>query len=233
MERAMTAMNRALAGLRLMIASGELGPGEKFPAEPELCERLGVSRSSLREAVRTLGALGVIESRHGLGTYVSSLDPAEIVQSLSLTIDLLPFGGLLQLLEMRRVLEGYAAAQAAARSTTELCDQLHRLVAQMEAETDLDRVATLDNEFHEVFLAAAGNPTIAAFVKVFRSTSSGYNIFSGDNADAARAASDAGHRVIVEAITARDPMAAQAAASAHVAETERWLRKLSPSATQG
>ena len=227
----MTAMNRALAGLRLMIASGELGPGEKFPAEPELCERLGVSRSSLREAVRTLGALGVIESRHGLGTYVSSLDPAEIVQSLSLTIELLPFGGLLQLLEMRRVLEGYAAAQAAARSTSQLCDELSRLVAEMEVEPDLDRVATLDNEFHEVFLAAAGNPTIAAFVKVFRSTSSGYNIFSGANADAARAASDAGHRVIVEAIRARDPMAAQAAASAHVAETERWLREFSPPAT--
>ena len=58
----MTAMNTALTGLRHMIASGELGPGSKFPTEPELCERLGVSRSSLREAVRTLGALGVIES---------------------------------------------------------------------------------------------------------------------------------------------------------------------------
>src|SRR5665647_28374 len=114
MERAMTAMNTALTGLRHMIASGELGPGQKFPTEPELCERLGVSRSSLREAVRTLGALGVIKSRHGLGTYVSSLDPAEIVESFSLTIDLLPLEGLLQLLEMRRVLEGYAAACAAA-----------------------------------------------------------------------------------------------------------------------
>lgn len=221
----MTAMNTALTGLRRMIASGDLGPGQKFPTEPELCERLGVSRSSLREAVRTLGALGVIESRHGLGTYVSSLDPAEIIQSFSLTIDLLPLEGLLELLEMRRVLEGYAAAQAAARFTPELGDELHRLVAQMEAEKDLDRVATLDHEFHDVFLAAAGNPTIASLMRVFRSRSRGYNIFSGDNADAARAASDAGHRGIVEAITARDPMAAQAAASAHVAQTERWLRE--------
>lgn len=224
----MTAMNRALTGLRLMIASGELGPGAKFPAEPELCERLGVSRSSLREAVRTLGALGVIDSRHGMGTYVSSLDPAEIVQSLSLTIDLLPFDGLLQLLEMRRVLEGYAAAQATARSTPQLCAKLTGLADQMEAETDLDRVAMLDNDFHEVFLAAAGNPTIASFVKVFRSTSSSYNIFSGDHAGAARAASDVGHRAIVAAIAARNPLAAQAAASAHVAETERWLRDFSP-----
>jgi GntR family transcriptional regulator, transcriptional repressor for pyruvate dehydrogenase complex len=65
---------------------------------------------------------------HGLGTYVSSLDPAEIIQSLSLTIELLPLRGLLQLLEMRRVLEGYAAAQAAARSTPELCNERRRAV---------------------------------------------------------------------------------------------------------
>jgi GntR family transcriptional repressor for pyruvate dehydrogenase complex len=59
----MAATDLALAGLRQMIASGELTPGARFPPEPDLCDRLGVSRSSLREAVRSLSALGVIESR--------------------------------------------------------------------------------------------------------------------------------------------------------------------------
>ena len=91
----MAATDKALAGLRQMIASGELGPGEKFPPEPELCDHLGVSRSSLREAARSLAALGVIESRHGSGTYVSALDPAEIISRFSLSVELIPLEGVL------------------------------------------------------------------------------------------------------------------------------------------
>jgi len=93
----MAATDKALAGLRQMIASGELGPGAKFPPEPELCDHLGVSRSSLREAVRSLGALGVIESRHGSGTYVSALDPAAIIGRFSLSVELIP-------LELKKVI---------------------------------------------------------------------------------------------------------------------------------
>ena len=91
----MAATDKALAGLRQMIASGELGPGAKFPPEPELCDHLGVSRSSLREAARSLAALGVIESRHGSGTYVSALDPAEIISRFSLSVELIPLEGVL------------------------------------------------------------------------------------------------------------------------------------------
>src|ERR1044072_6164022 len=85
-EAAMAATDRALTGLRQMIASGELGPGAKFPPEPELCDHLGVSRSSLREATRSLAALGVIESRHGSGTYVSALAPAARNRPASLSV---------------------------------------------------------------------------------------------------------------------------------------------------
>jgi len=106
----MAATDKALVGLRQMIASGELGPGAKFPPEPELCDHLGVSRSSLREAVRSLAALGVIESRHGSGTYVSALDPAAIISRFSLSVELIPLEGVLELLEVRRVLESHATA---------------------------------------------------------------------------------------------------------------------------
>jgi DNA-binding FadR family transcriptional regulator len=217
-------MKIALAGLRRMIASGEFAPGQKFPTEPELCERLGVSRTALREAVRTLAALGVIQSRHGSGTYVSQLDPADIVRNFSLTVDLLPLKGLLQLLEIRRVLEAHASSLAAARCTPELADQLTTLIVQMEYEPDDERAADLDKEFHRLICDMAGNATIASLMDVFRSRSRHYNIFA--HVANARAISNAGHRSIVEAITSHDPAAASAAAASHVAQTERWLHLL-------
>lgn len=224
----MPAMTTALAGLRGMISSGELTPGQRFPPEAELCERLDVSRGSLREAVRVLDTLGVLEVRHGSGTYVSRLDPGDVVRGFSLTVDLLPLEGLLQLFEVRRVLEGNAAAQAAARAPEEVVARLQELVAEMEASTDPEEITRLDDEFHEAICLAAGNTTVTSLVGVFRSRGRHYRIFEGVSAAEVKHASDDGHRAIVDAIARRDPAAANAAAASHVARTERWLLELSP-----
>ena len=88
-----SAVEVAFEGLRAMISTGRLGAGQRFPVEARLCTELGVSRSSLREAVRMLAALGVVETRQGSGTYVSRLRAADIVGSLTLTVGLLPWRG--------------------------------------------------------------------------------------------------------------------------------------------
>ncbi|MFE2630324.1 GntR family transcriptional regulator, partial [Streptomyces sp. NPDC059374] len=132
----MSAVEKAFHGLRHMIGTGRLGPGERIPPEGELCEELGVSRGSLREAVRMLAALGVIEPRHGSGTYVSQLRPEDVIGSLSLTLELLPLSGLLEVYEIRRVLEAHVAAQAAARCTPENIRTLFSLIDAMEATSD-------------------------------------------------------------------------------------------------
>ncbi|PJJ70843.1 DNA-binding FadR family transcriptional regulator [Diaminobutyricimonas aerilata] len=224
----MSAMNTALDGLRQMISSGELSPGQRFPPEAELCSRLKVSRSSLREAVRILDTLGAIDVRHGSGTYVSRLDPADIVRGFSITVDLLPLEGLLQLFEVRRVLEGHAAGQAAARAPEGLVEQLRELAARMEATDDPDEVSRLDYEFHQSICAAAGNPTITSLMSVFRARGRRYRILRGGEGDPVKHASDAGHRAIVDAIERQDPAAASVAASAHVAQTAHWLGVLHP-----
>ncbi|GAA1549031.1 FadR/GntR family transcriptional regulator [Kribbella hippodromi] len=225
----MAATDKALAGLRQMIASGELGPGAKFPPEPELCEHLGVSRSSLREAVRSLGALGVIESRHGSGTYVSALDPAAIISRFSLSVDLIPLEGLLELLEVRRVLESHATATAAARQDPELADRLGEILDRLESTTDATEIQHLDAAFHGAICTAGGNPTVTALTDVIRGRGGHYRIFEpGTDFEAIKQSSDRGHRAILAAITTRDPAAAATAASAHIAQTERWLRALRP-----
>ncbi|WP_239063714.1 MULTISPECIES: GntR family transcriptional regulator [unclassified Streptomyces] len=86
------------------------------PPEADLCEELGVSHGSPREAVRKLAALGVVEPRHGSGTYVSPPRPEDLIGSLSLTPQLRPLPGLVELYEIRRVLEVNVAAQADAHA---------------------------------------------------------------------------------------------------------------------
>lgn len=224
----MTARSTALDGLRAMIASGRLSPGQRLPPEAELCTLLSVSRSSLREAMRVLDTLGVIEVRHGSGSYVSRLDPSDVISGFALTVELLPLDGLLQLFELRRVLEGHAAGQAAARRPDELVARLEELVAEMEAIDDPERFASLDHEFHHAICEAAGNPTVTSLMDVFRSRSRHYRIVRPDPSDPVKRTSDEGHRAILQAIARQDPAAATSAAAAHVAQTQHWLEALHP-----
>jgi DNA-binding FadR family transcriptional regulator len=211
-----------------MIATERLGPGERIPAEGELCAELGVSRGPLREAVRMLAALGVIEPRHGSGTYVSGLRPQDLIDSLSLTVDLLPLAGLLEMYEIRRLLEGHAAARAAARRTDDDVQTLNGLVEAMELTDDPDKASALDHGFHCEIARIGGNPTLAALISVFRSRSRKYQIFTLPEGPHLRRRSDEGHRELARAISDRDPAAATCAAHTHVAQAEQWLRELMP-----
>lgn len=224
----MSAVDVAFHGLRQMISSGRLAAGQKFPPEAELCDELGVSRGSLREAVRMLSALRVIESRHGSGTYVAALRPEEIVGSLALTVDLLPLAGLLEIYELRRVLEAHATAQAAARITDAQASELLRLLDRIEATSDAQQTSELDARFHSSIAAIAGNPTLATLLEVFRSRSRSYQILDTSDAELIKTTSDLGHRSIANALIARDPAAAHSAAAQHVAHTEHWLRVHQP-----
>ena len=94
-----------------LIQQRHLGPGDRLPAERELAATMGVSRSSLREALRALTVLGVTEMRHGTGTYVSSLEPDLLVRPLSFVLSLSD-GGFDQLFEARKVVEPAIAALA-------------------------------------------------------------------------------------------------------------------------
>ncbi|MEY9931342.1 GntR family transcriptional repressor for pyruvate dehydrogenase complex [Catenulispora sp. GP43] len=237
---ARTAVDRAFTGIRRMIADGRLGPGARLPLEGELCEELEVSRGSLREAVRMLAALHIVEPRHGSGTYVSSLEPAEIIGSLSLTVELLPPAGLLELYEIRRVLESYVAGQAAARLSREAERKLFGLIEAMEAIEEpftpeaLELHYRLDFEFHSVIAQTGGNTALESLLAVFRGRARAYQVFELPEGPAIKHRSDEEHRAIATALADRDPAAAAHHAAEHVAHTERWLRILvDPARRQG
>src|SRR5262245_52367882 len=113
----MSVTSEAIEKVKDMILSGEFQPGTKLPRENELAERLGVSRSSLREAVRALSALNVIEVRQGDGTYVTSLTPELLLEVVGFGIDLVTDPSLLEVFEVRRFLETAATSAAAVAIT--------------------------------------------------------------------------------------------------------------------
>ena len=221
----MSALDTALHGLRALIADGTLRPGDRMPSEGELCEQMGVSRGSLREAIRMLAALGVLETRHGSGSYVGDLRAADLIRSLSLTVGLLPMEGVLELTELRRALEPHVTALAASRIDRDTLEQLERLLDENEATTDFDEQSRIDHEFHMTIARVAGQDALTSLIDVLRSRSRSYRMANSEDAAELKLHSDAGHRAILRGLTDGDPVAASSAASAHVAYTEYWVKK--------
>lgn len=219
-----SAVETALHGLRTLIAEGSLQPGDRLPSEGELSERIGVSRGSVREAIRTLSALGVVETRRGAGTYVGELRAADMIQTLTLTVGLLPLESILELFELRRVLEAHAVALSAARCDDATIAGLGDLLDRLEASEDEDEQSALDHEFHMGIARLCGNESLVSMVSVLRSRSRAYPVLTPET----KRVSDAGHRAILRALTARDPVAASVAAAAHVTQSEVWLRERRP-----
>src|SRR5689334_20326844 len=104
----MALTDEAIATIKEMIVAGELRPGQRLPPEKELGERLGLSRGSLREAVKSLEVIRVLDVRRGDGTYVTSLEPQLLLEALSFVVDLHQDASIVEIFEVRRVLEQFA-----------------------------------------------------------------------------------------------------------------------------
>src|SRR5882672_3116727 len=103
----------AIDKIKEMIISGRLRPGDRLPKEADLAAQLGLSRNSLREAVRALSLVRILDVRQGGGTYVTSLEPKALLDGLSFIVDLHHDTTVLEFFEVRRILEPAATALAA------------------------------------------------------------------------------------------------------------------------
>lgn len=109
----MALTDEAIERIKEMIVNGELRPGDRLPKEIDLAERLGLSRNSLREAVKALSLIRVLDVRQGDGTYVTSLQPEVLLDTVGFVLDFHRDDSVLALLEVRRILEPAATAMAA------------------------------------------------------------------------------------------------------------------------
>jgi GntR family transcriptional repressor for pyruvate dehydrogenase complex len=147
--------------LKSLIDSGKITPGSKLPPERELARMLNVSRPSLREALRALSLLGIVENRHGSGTYLTSspdrwpLEPFSILLSLNK-------GALLDIFEARKSLEGTVAALAARRRNVDDLKTMKEALGKMRVNVrNYGTYTKHELRFHKAIVEAAGNRVIS------------------------------------------------------------------------
>jgi GntR family transcriptional regulator, transcriptional repressor for pyruvate dehydrogenase complex len=206
------------------ILDGALQPGDKLPPERELAEQFQVSRSAVRDAIRTLEMVGLLEPRHGEGTIVRDLSPDSLVNPLA-SILVRRRELVAELLDVRKMLEPPLARRAALRASAEEVAHLEDILRRqkeklLKGELAIDE----DSEFHYAIAQAAKNRVVLKVLDVLmdllRETRE-----RSLQVEGRREKSFAGHRRIFRAIKRRDPAAAEAAVRRHLEEIERILLK--------
>ena len=227
------ATDQAISKIKELISSGEFTAGARLPTERELTQRFGVSRSSLREAVRALTLVGVLEPRVGDGTYVTTLEPDLLLTGVGFVSDLVHGASLLELHQVRRILEPEATRLAAPRLTDDDFARLAECLARMESPADsVQGFVEADTAFHRVILAACGNATLASLVENLSTGTLRARMWQSLVSRDAVEATLASHRSIFEALVARDAARAAAADLMHLAIAEEWLRSFVGDAAQ-
>jgi GntR family transcriptional repressor for pyruvate dehydrogenase complex len=222
----MGVIDTAIDRIRDLIANGDLAPGDRLPPEAELAALVGVSRNSLREAVRALIQAKVLDVRRGDGTYVTSLEPQLLLSGLSFVMELMQDRTVLDLFEVRRLLEPAATGLAATRISDSAIQELRGLLDAMRRTTTSEDLIAQDVAFHRCVVQGSGNETLVSFLEALFTRTSRARIWRGIWDRGALDWTYAQHAMIVDALEQRDVTLATAAATVHVSASEQWLRHL-------
>ncbi len=167
LERPLPLYQTVQEAIRGYIVSNRLESGAALPPEGELARRLGVSRNSVREAVKALESVGVLESRRGSGIFVAdfSFDPLFDNLHYGMLVDL---EDLVEILEIRRVLEVGMISEVVDRITPEEVSDIAAIVDAMEASGDTpEKVLELDRKFHAALFTCVGNAALLKLIDTF------------------------------------------------------------------
>jgi GntR family transcriptional repressor for pyruvate dehydrogenase complex len=213
--------------VRGLIERGELRPGDRLPAERELAVQLGVSRPSVRAGLRSLSAIGVLQTRHGAGTFITDGPPTLGSEPLSFLAALHGFTRD-EMFEARRALEVGVAGLAAERANDEQIATIAEEITGMFAALDDPQTFLIhDIRFHRSVAEASGNPILASLVEMVSA------LFYEQRRKTAQHGRDLKesahlHRAIYHAIRAHDPKRASAAMSEHLSVAQQAQALESP-----
>lgn len=198
-------------------------PGDPIPSEKELAARFGVGRSTIREAVQSLVTLGVVEVRHGEGSFVRE-PTSELLSSAFLWGLLLSPRTIGDFTEFRICIEATCAGIAAGKRSDDLSHTLYEVLALMKSSPQ-NEVVCHDNRFHILIAEATGNPI---FIKVVQTLQSTVRLWFPITYSLTGTADDtlAEHRAIADAIRDRSPAAARKAMRQHLSKASKRLRYL-------
>jgi GntR family transcriptional repressor for pyruvate dehydrogenase complex len=220
----MAVTDEAIEKIKGMIVSGALRPGDRLPKESELAAELGLSRNSLREAVRALSLIRILDVRQGDGTYVTSLDPQLLLEALSFVVDFHRDDTVLEFLAVRRILEPAATAMASTRISRAEIDALAAQLDALGPEPSVEELVACDLEFHRGIVQAAGNSVLCSLLDGLSGPTTRARVWRGLTQEDAVSRTLHEHRAILAALRDRDADAARSWATVHIASVEQWLR---------
>ena len=218
-----TLSKRISRELLTSILRGEIASGNALPSEDELASQFDVSRPVVREAVKELAVLGLVESRQGRSTRVTSQDDwnhfaPELLVARSEVGAVDDF--LLELLELRRLIETGASSLAAVRASDHDIERMTGQFTLMEASLqDLERFTDADIAFHAALLAATGNHLLTRLIEMIGPVLRFARTISLQRRPDGPADSQRGHRRVLDAIRAGDPEKAREAMREHLSWT--------------
>jgi GntR family transcriptional regulator, transcriptional repressor for pyruvate dehydrogenase complex len=197
----------------------KLHPGDKLPSERELAESLGVSRSSIRDAIRSLELVGLVEPRQGSGTVVREISADTVMNPLTNVlrhkVELVT-----ELIDFRKMLEPPLAGRAATHGSEEELEEMEDILHRQEAKFRAGELAIEeDSEFHYAIAMASGNSVVLKILDFVMDLLRETRERSLQTVGRPHK-SLAGHRKILAAIKKRDPEAAKAAMRRHIEDIE-------------
>jgi GntR family transcriptional repressor for pyruvate dehydrogenase complex len=215
--------DEAIEKIKSMIVSGTLRAGDRLPRETDLAAELGLSRSSLREAVKALSLVNILDVRRGDGTYVTSLQPPLLLEALSFIVDFHRDGTVLEFLEVRRILEPAATAMAAERIGDAEIEGLSKLLDSLGPHPEVEDLVANDLEFHKRISACSGNLVLCSLLDSLSGPTFRARVWRGLTQEGATERTLAEHRAIVDALGAHDPEMARSLSVVHIASVQQWL----------
>lgn len=218
----------AINEIKSLILAGVLRPGDRLPRESDMAESLGLSRSSLREAVRALVLIRVLDVRQGDGTYVTSLEPELLLKTLNFVIDFQQDHSVLDFLRVRQYLESVAAGLAARNISSEQGGELRLLLSEITSESTVNALVDNDLRFHRRIAQAAGNPVLVSLLDIVSGPTTRARVWRVLTQEGAHQRTLDEHAAIVDALERGDDRLAAARVVVHISGVEEWLRAAIP-----
>ena len=221
----MAVTDAAILKIKGMILSGKLKPGDRLQPEKELSESLGLSRSSLREAVKALEVIRVLDVRRGDGTYVTSLEPQLLLEAMAFVVDIHQDDSILELFAVRRMLEPVAAGLAATRVTEQDVAHLRELLTEVDEHTLVDGLVAHDLLFHHFISERSGNAYLTGLLDSLSSNTLRARVWRGLTEENSIERTLAEHHAIVDALALGDADLVRAHVTVHISGVEQWLKR--------
>lgn len=213
------------------IQNKKLRPGDRLAPERQLAESLGVSRATIREAIRALEMIGLVVSRQGEGNFISDRMDLALLQPMTISF-YLGGGSLYDIHHFRQSLEIEATGLAAADPSPDFIQHITAVADQMEIAPDIDTSASLDDDFHQSIAAASGNclirDSLTAATTLLETVRYQARIAIISKEKDEGNALYFQHRRITDAIVAKDPILARKRMLEHMIYVEDFLSDISP-----